>query len=144
MSVDPRISKAPPAGIPLAENAWTAPFWQAAARRELVLARCGSCHRFRMPPTPFCRHCRSQEIDWVPAPGPAILYSYTVVERAIFPGMEGSLPYVPAIVEYPQADAVRLISNIVGSRLDALRVGAPLVLDWHVVERDQAVPIYRL
>jgi uncharacterized protein len=142
--MDDRIAKAPPAGIAIDTNIWTAPFWEAAARHELVLPRCGQCGRFRMPPTPFCPECRSQVIEWVEAPGPAILYSYTVVERAVIPEMADGLPYVPAVVEYPHADRVRLISNIVGSPLGLLEVDVPLMLDWHDLGEGHAVPVYRI
>ena len=142
--MDERLAKPPPPGIPLDTNAWTAPFWDAVARHELLLPRCGACGRFRMPPTPFCPQCRSQEIDWVAAPGEAILYSYTIVERAIFAGMEDSLPYVPAVVAYPGADGVRLISNIIGSRLGDIRVGARLKIDWHVLPEGASLPVFRI
>lgn len=142
--MDDRIAKPPPPGMPLAVNAWTAPFWNAAAARQLVLPRCGTCGRHRFPPTPFCPNCQGQEIDWVPAPAEAYLYSYTIVERAILPGTEASLPYVPAIVEFPTADNVRLISNIVGVPLSAIRVGHRVVVDWVDLPEGGTIPVFTI
>jgi uncharacterized OB-fold protein len=139
--MDDRIAKAPPSGIPLAVNSWTAPFWAGTAEHELLLPRCGACGRYRFPPTPFCPACRSQEIDWVAAPSEAFLYSYTIVERAIVPGTENSLPYVPAIVEFPSADNVRLITNLVAVRLDAIVVGKRVFSAWLDLP-DGSIPIF--
>lgn len=142
--VDLRIAKPPPPGSEITVNVWTAPFWAAAAQRRLVLPRCSRCRRHRMPPTPFCPYCRAQGIDWQPAPDDAALYSYTIVERAVIPGTEDSLPYVPAVVEFPSADGVRLISNVVGSALGALEVGAALRLAWLDLPGGGAVPVFEL
>jgi uncharacterized OB-fold protein len=142
--MDIRISKVPPPGIAIVTNSWTAPFWEAAARHELVLPRCGDCGRYRMPPTPFCPHCNSQAVDWVQAPGQGFLYSYTIVERAVVPGTDILLPYVPAIVEYPTADGVRLITNIIGAPLNAIIVGQPVTLAWHDLPQGGSIPVFTL
>nr|WP_047165538.1 OB-fold domain-containing protein [Sphingomonas sp. Y57] len=142
--MDVRIAKAPPPGIAIVVNAWTAPFWDAAARHELLLPRCSNCHRYRMPPTPFCPHCRLQGLDWLAAPGEAFLYSYTIVERAVVPGTEDMLPYVPAIVEYPAADGVRLITNVVDAPLGEIAVGRRVVLAWHDLPEGGAIPVFRM
>lgn len=83
-----------------------------------------------MPPTPFCPECRSQDVDWPDLPGTGTLFSYTVVRRAITPGMEGHLPYVPALVDLDGAPGARLISNVTGCQLSELRVGLPLRVTW--------------
>ena len=142
--MDDRFAKPPPLGIPLAVNVWTAPFWEAAARRELLLPRCSACGRYRFPPTPFCPHCRSSEIDWVEAPKEAFLYSYTIVTRAIIPGTDDSLPYVPAIVDFPSADNVRLITNIIDVRLDAIAVGQLVVQRWHDLPDGSTIPVFTI
>jgi uncharacterized OB-fold protein len=122
-----QISKRPPDSLfQLVTDMWTKPFWDAAAEGHLVAPRCGHCGRFRMPPTPFCPNCRSQTIDWVTLSGNGILFSYTIVTRAIFEGMEDSLPYVAAVVELPDAGGVRLITNIVDAPIDAIEIGMKL------------------
>jgi uncharacterized OB-fold protein len=126
-----QIAKRPPVQFfAPAVDRWTEPFWAAAREHRLVAPRCAACGTFRMPPTPFCRNCRSQEIDWTPLPGTGSLYSYTVVARAILPGMDESLPYVPAVVALDGAGDARLISNVVDVPIDALSVGLPLRVVW--------------
>lgn len=126
------IAKPPPYGLfQLAVNAWTAPYWEAAARGELVVAECAQCGHARMPPTPFCPSCHSQALNWVPLGGHATVYSYTVVARALLPDMEAHLPYVPALVEPLERPGVRLVTNLVGMPLSVLRVGLSVRLKWH-------------
>ena len=119
----------PPAGR-IVTDRWTAPFWDAVADRRLVVAQCADCGTARMPPTPFCPTCRSQRIDWTPLSGGGEIYSYTIVVRAIVPGMEAFLPYVPAVIALDGGGGTRLISNIAGCDVDAIAVGMRVMLRW--------------
>src|SRR6202042_2548452 len=38
-------------------DAWTQPFWDAAAEGRLVAPRCTTCGTFVLPPQPFCFTC---------------------------------------------------------------------------------------
>ena len=136
----PIAKRPPPELFKLSTNAWTQPFWDATARHALVAARCAGCGRFRMPPTPFCPHCQSQSIDWRTLSGRGTVYSYTVVERAILPGMEDHLPYVPAVIELDGAPGVRLISNIVDIEVANIHVGMAVAVVWDDHRNGVAVP----
>src|SRR5258708_4637424 len=139
------IAKPPPLQLfKLGKSQWTEPFWNAAASRRLVASRCGSCGRFRMPPTPFCPHCQSQALEWPELSGKGIIYSFTIVRRAILPEMEASIPYVPAVVELPDADGVRLVSNIVHSAIDNIRVGLTVTVTWENAHDGIVLPVFRL
>ena len=120
----------PPPTQAIVTDRWTAPFWAAMAQRRLVVAACASCSTTRMPPTPFCPACRSQDIDWRALSGNATLYSYTIVVRAVIPGMDDYLPYVPAVVELDGAGGARLIANVADCTTGDLAVGMPLRLRW--------------
>lgn len=134
------VSSAPDLGaLEIPMDQWTQPFWEATARGELLLPRCGACRRFRWPPGPFCPDCHSQRIDWRPA-GPAVLYSYTVVAQQ---ASAHAALHIPALVEFPRADGVRLLAAIIDAQPAELRIGAPLTLGW----RDAAnarIPVFRL
>jgi hypothetical protein len=141
--MDERIACYPPAKFAtFTTDMWTEPFWKSVAARELRLPRCNNCGDYRMPPTPFCPACHAQDIDWVCYSGRAVLYSYTVVERNIVPGMEESLPYVPAVVEFPDAQGIRLITNIVGCAIGDLKVGATLQLEWIEPRQGLVLPAF--
>jgi uncharacterized OB-fold protein len=125
------IAKRPPPELfKLSTNNWTKPFWDATARHELVVARCTDCSHCRIPPTPFCPCCQSQRISWTVLSGDAEVYSYTVVTRAIMPGMDDHLPYVPAIITLDGAGGARLISNVVDVEVGDITVGMRLKLVW--------------
>ena len=134
-SVAPDISE-----MPLPIDRWTQPFWDAAARHELVIPRCAACQAWRWPPTPFCPKCRAQELEWMPA-GPPRLYSYTVVRR---PGPAPDDPVrvvVPGLVEFPEAGGMRFVAAIVDSEVDEIRIGAPLQVGWTPKEGTN-VPVF--
>lgn len=128
----------------LVTDRWTEPFWRAAGERRLVAARCASCGRFRMPPTPFCPACLSQEIEWPTLSGHGRIYSFTVVARAIFPEMEECIPYVPALVELPDAQGIRLITNIVDVPISEITVGAGVEVVWDERADGIVVPRFTL
>ena len=130
----------PPELFKLSTNRWTKPFWDATTRHLLVAACCQACGTFRMPPTPFCPVCQSQAIDWPVLSGRGSVYSYTVVERAIFPGMETHLPYVPAVIALEGAPGVRLISNVVDVEVRDIVVGMAVSVVWDDDPNGVSVP----
>lgn len=131
----------PPELFKLSTNAWTQPFWDATAQHSLVAACCSDCGHFRMPPTPFCPCCQSQRITWTPLSGRGEVYAYTIVERAIMPGMDAHLPYVPAVITLEGGGGTRLISNVVDVEVADIRVGLPVRVVWDdVVGQGVAVP----
>lgn len=139
-----RIAQRPPDSLfTLVMDRWTQPYWDAAAQGRLVAARCGACGHFRMPPTPFCPHCRSQEIDWVELPGTGTIHSYTVVERAILPELADCIPYVPAVVEPDGAHPIRIITNIVDSAVEDIVGGARVSVLFDPVAGG-AIPRFRI
>ena len=138
------IAKRPPPDLfKLATNAWTQPFWDAAAQHRLVVAQCGTCGTCRMPPTPFCPVCQSQQIDWKTLTGLGEIYTYTIVDRAILPGMADHLPYVPAVITLEGGGGVRLISNVVDVELAELAIGMPVQVVWDDLREGVAVPRFR-
>jgi uncharacterized OB-fold protein len=126
----------------LVTDQWTEPFWTAARRHVLTVPKCASCGRFRMPPTPFCPHCLSQALEWPELSGEGTVYSFTVVNRAIIPAMQATLPYVPALIELPDAPGVRLVSNIVDVPVSAIAIGMAVRVRWHDRPDEVAVPCF--
>lgn len=126
-ATDRPIAKSPADDLfSLAQDQWTKPYWDAARENRLTAPRCAACGRFRMPPTPFCPHCRSQEIDWPTLSGRGTIFSFTIVARAIVPAMEGCIPYVPALVDLEDAPGARLTTTIVDVPVDEIRIDAPV------------------
>lgn len=132
-----------PAGAPSGElfalnaDAWTEPFWAATRQRRLVCPRCVACGRFRMPPSPFCSTCRSQEVEWVELPGTGTVYTFTIARHSPVPELRSSIPYVIAVVALDGAPGARLVSNIVECDPDAVEIGEPVRVIWD--QLDEAV-----
>ena len=140
-----QIAKHPPDCLfQLVTDHWTEPFWNAAREHILTAARCASCNSYRMPPTPFCPHCLSQKIEWPTLSGIGVIYSYTVVSRPISPEMEASIPYVPALVSLPDANYVRLITNIVDAPLRKIKIGAKVEVVWTDMPEGNVVPRFKI
>jgi len=140
-----RIAKRPPdVLVRIVADRWTEPFWSAACDDRLTCAQCANCGRFRMPPSPFCPYCQSQDLNWPDLPGTGTVYSFTVVERAVLPGSEDSIPYVAAVIALDGAEPARLISNIVDSDADAIRIGAPVRVVFDHLSDGQSLPRFVL
>lgn len=133
-----------PDGIPGPEPTFDdTPFWDFCEKEELRFQRCGDCGRHRMPPSPFCPHCQSQAVEWVPAPEAAELFSFTVVHHPAHPEIKVALPYNVAIVIFPDCDDVRLISNVVDAAPGEMAIGMPLRLTWETAGNGRKVPRFR-
>jgi uncharacterized OB-fold protein len=121
----------------------TRPFWDACRRRELRIQRCTACGRFRQPPLPGCPACGSTASDWPQIDGRGRVYSYTVVHHPALPFLAGDVPYNVVVVALDDAPGARLISNLLDTPPEKLRVGMPVVLVWDEVSPDVVLPRFR-
>ena len=123
--------------VPVPDEA-SAPFFEGAARGELMLQRCAACEAFMWPVKARCVECFSGDVNWAPSSGRAELYSWAVVHQK-YPGFEE--PYVLATVE--TSDGVRFNTSIVGADADELVIGMPLEVVFERVSDDVVVPKFR-
>ncbi|CAJ63518.1 MULTISPECIES: Zn-ribbon domain-containing OB-fold protein [Frankia] len=131
----------PPAGIQITTDSATEPFWQAAKENRLVAPKCADCGTFRLPPSPFCPTCQSQNVDWVTLSGRATVYSFSIVNGV--PGQPG-LTLAAAVVDLPDAPGARLVSNVVDADPDAVRIGTPLTVDFVEIADGWKLPVFRV
>ena len=141
-----RFARDRPAGVlpaslaQLHADPWTAPFWEATARHELVCARCVGCGVFRMPPTPFCHACRRQDISWDECEGRGTVYSYTVIRHAVIDELREHVPYIIALVDLTDAPGVRLVVNLLGMDPDQATIGMAVDIVWDDVREGVTIP----
>ncbi|MFG2285806.1 Zn-ribbon domain-containing OB-fold protein [Streptomyces sp. NPDC048595] len=119
-------------------DAFTRPYWDAAAEGRLLLRRCraegcGAAHHY---PREFCPYCWSEEVDWEPAGGRATLYTWSVVHRNDLPPFGDRVPYVAAVVDL--AEGPRMMTEIVDCREAELRIGMPLLVRFRRAAGDGA------
>lgn len=114
-------------------------FWfEAAKQHRLVVQRCTSCDTLRHPPGPQCPHCQSFGWDTVEASGRGTLYSWVVAHHPRHPAFD--YPLLIAVVELEEG--TRLITNLTGVSPEDVRIGMPLVVDWHDPDPDLALPLF--
>ena len=86
------------------------PFWEGAARRDLMVQHCRRCGARQLFARPFCLACDAADLEWVRACGFGTIYSMTTVRRQAAPDFPA--PYVNALVELEEGP--RLLTTIVG------------------------------
>jgi uncharacterized OB-fold protein len=121
-------------------DSWTKPFWDGAAEGKLLAPRCAACHHYRWPPGPFCPHCQSQLTEWVPS-GSGRIYSFTIIRDQ--QGSDRPSIHVPALIEFPQSDGIRLLAAIVDTPLTAIQIGAEATVGWSRAA-NAMVPVFRV
>jgi uncharacterized OB-fold protein len=125
-------------------NPDTAHWWAACARHEYLIQQCSRCGTYRHPPRPVCFKCQSFEFAWESVPGLGTIYSYAVVVHPVHPSLVDRVPYVILVVERSAAGGEKVIGNLLGSRPEQLRIGAPVVLDWEDIGAGISLPQWRL
>ncbi|POX54120.1 Zn-ribbon domain-containing OB-fold protein [Streptomyces sp. Ru72] len=117
-------------------DAFTRPYWDAAARGRLLVRRCAACGRAHHSPREFCPFCWSDDVTWEQASGRAALYTWSVVHRNDLPPFDERVPYVAAVVDL--AYGPRIMTEVVGSGPSGLRVGMALEVAFR-----EGVPVFR-
>lgn len=128
--------------ISIEVDRFTRPFWEAAKEGRLVGCQCGVCHRFRMPPSPFCPNCNSQEMLWPELPGTGEIYSFIVCHRSPYPGVP-NFTFAPVLVDIDGAPGSRLISTIVDIDTDDVKIGMRVKVDFQTINGGWKAPIFR-
>lgn len=121
----------PGAGTPYGDPRHV-PFWQAAARHELWIQRCGRCGTHQFFARPFCLACEAEDVAWVAASGFGTIYSMTTVHRQVSPDLPA--PYVNALVQLDEGP--RFLTRIVGG---PCAIGDRVRVRWQ--ERTGAPPL---
>ena len=121
----------------------TASYWDGAAAGELRLQHCNECGKFYFYPRPFCRYCRSANVEWRTTSGRGQLTSFVINRRP--------LPFVteisPIIAIVTLDEGPRLSTNIVGvdadTEIDRLVLDAPVQVEFRTID-GVAIPVFAL
>ncbi|MFF0272018.1 MULTISPECIES: Zn-ribbon domain-containing OB-fold protein [unclassified Streptomyces] len=120
-------------------DAFTRPYWDAAAGGHLLLRRCAACGRAHHYPREFCPHCWSEDVVWERASGRATLYTWSVVHRNDLPPFGERVPYVAAVVDL--AEGPRMMTAVVDVPEAELRIGMALRVAFRP-EGEATVPVF--
>ncbi|MGV0787945.1 OB-fold domain-containing protein [Mycolicibacterium sp. XJ2] len=122
----------------------SAPYWDAAARHVLTVARCSQCATLTLPPDVLCTACGSTDPRYVftPVSGHGVVRSWTVVRKSFLPGFE--VPFVLVDVELDEEAGLRLIGRLLGADEADLSIGTPVTAVFEDVSAEIAVPAFEL
>ena len=119
-----------------------AAYWEATRRHEVVAQRCTSCGAWQWSPEWICHRCHGFELDFEPVPGDALLYSWQRVWHPVHPALSEACPYVVVLVEFPEADGIRMLGNLVGDPEAEVAIGSRLEAVFE--DHEEAEPAFTL
>ena len=127
---------APSYVLPDLDDQDSKPFWEGAARGELLVQRCGQCGRMRIPPRPMCQDCRSLATEWVKLSGKGRVWSFVVPHPPLLPAYTDLAPFNVITVELDEDPSLRLLGNLVASADGAINE-----IDPHSIEIGEPVRV---
>jgi uncharacterized OB-fold protein len=117
----------------------TEEYWSAAGEGRLVLPFCVDCARPFWYPRGFCPRCGGSHLDWRPASGDGVIYSFSVVRRP-FGAWRDHAPFVVALVTLDEG--VTVSTNIVGMPLNEVEIGTRVAAIFEK-NADDDLPVLR-
>ena len=113
----------------------TQPFWDAAAKGQLVIKKCRGCGESHYYPRPHCPFCGSDATEWHATAGTGTIYSYSVMRRA-------EVPYAIAYVTLDEGPT--MMTNLVDCDFDRLKIGQRVKVAFTPTDGGPPVPTFTL
>jgi uncharacterized OB-fold protein len=111
-------------------------FWDAASKGTLLYGWCNACNEPHYFPRSLCPFCFSDNVSWKQASGSGTIYTYSIMRR------DQSKPYVIAYVTLDEGPS--LLTNIVDSKIEHVKIGAAVSLVFKPSEGGPPVPFFKL
>lgn len=118
-------------------------YWEACRKHELQIQHCDACDYYIHFPRPRCPRCGSATLSWKRVSGRGTVYSFVVTHHVVTPGFAPDKPYVVAWVELPEQRALRMLTNIVESPPEAVRLGMPVEVVFEDLTPEISLPQFR-
>lgn len=125
-------------------DALTAPYWEAARRRELSLQRCTQCRTFLHFPGVLCSSCGSASLAWEKVSGRGTVYSFVVVHQTAIAQFKSRVPYAVAWIELEEGPSARVLSDLTDCDLASLGIGDAVEVWFDDSNPDFIIPRFRL
>lgn len=103
------------------------PYWEATRRHELFAQRCSQCHGWQWAAEWICHRCHSFELGFERIPGPAKIFSWQRPWHPVHPALADACPYVVVLIEFPDADGIRMVGNLVDPPDGDVPIGASVL-----------------
>ena len=111
------------------------PFFDAAAQGKLLVKRCTACGESHHYPRAICPYCGSDRTEWKEASGRGTIYSWSVLRRV-------PQPYALAYVTL--AEGPTMMTNIVDTDLDKIRIGQDVQVVFRPTDGGPPVPMFKV
>lgn len=102
-------------------NADSAPYWDACAEERLIYQYCENCERSQFYPRSICIHCGKDALIWRDSSRRGTIYALTEIHTAGMPAFRAETPFAIVLVE--MEEGFRIMTNIVGTPIDAVAIG---------------------
>ena len=117
---DNLVSRAKPGLAPETE-----PFWDGIRAGRLMMQRCSLCGLLTHPPLTGCSHCGGADLTWEQVEPLGTVYTFSVCYLSFGPGLEP--PYAAALIELDWQPGLRIVTNLVNTRINDIRIGMRVV-----------------
>jgi len=121
-------------------------FWEAAGRHELVLYQCKICGDYAPLQFPIggtgCLEHGDAKMEWGKVSGKGTVFTFVVFQMAFNPAFKDDVPYNVAMIELEEGPL--LMSNVVGCKIEDLKIGMPVEVVFEDVSEGEALPKFRL
>ena len=126
--------------IPKPIDPINAEFWQSLQDGLLRMQRCTACGQVRHLPRSLGASGRPNKYDRAPVSTMGSLLSWTVTDQIFHPAFE--VPFSVAVVEFP--GGVRMVSHLLDAKVEDLKLGASVKVEFKTVGEDFQTPVFRL
>ena len=114
-------------------NSENKPYWEGAAKGQLLIKKCNDCGKVHYYPRSICPHCFADNTAFVEASGDGVIYSYSVTRQA-------KPPYVIAYVTIDEG--VSMLTNIVDCDVEKVHIGQRVKVSFVEAEEGYALPVF--
>lgn len=118
----------------------TREYWLGIEHDEVRLKWCAACASHLHPRRIVCPHCGSDDLGWRRANGRGMVYTFSEIMRAPAKDMAASVPYAVGIVLLDEG--VHLFTRFFTGDGASLRIDAPAMLEFRVLERGEKLPVW--
>ena len=122
-------------------DVWNKPFWDACREHRFIAQKDNRSGHVWFPPGPVCPTNRSSDWRWVDLSGRGTVWSWVVFHQKYYDGFESEMPYNVATVELDEGP--RIMTNIVNTTNDKLRVGMRVGVTFRDVDDRIAIPLFQ-
>jgi uncharacterized OB-fold protein len=120
----------------------TRPYWEAAARRQLVIQRCALCRRWIHLPARVCDNCYSLDLVFEPVSGRGTIAAIAIAHAGVADGFDG--PFACIAVELDEQSDLLVVTNLLGASPQDAVIGRRVRVCFEMLGDDVLLPQFEL